>query len=100
MVLPLIAMMIGVGVVKDSDAVFFQYLGDEQPLLTLLLLASLTPGNVRLLELRLPRNWWQLHQAQPVPRIQRRQHRDADLWSHDPVVSVRHDFTDGSVQQL
>ena len=26
-----IAMMIGVGVVKDSDAVFFQYLGDKQP---------------------------------------------------------------------
>ena len=29
-----IAMMIGVGLVKDSDAVFFQYLGDDQkPLL-------------------------------------------------------------------
>ena len=25
-----ISMMIGVGVVKDSDAVYFQYLGDEQ----------------------------------------------------------------------
>ena len=27
---PELAMMIGVGLVKDSDAVFFQYLGDEQ----------------------------------------------------------------------
>jgi len=26
-----VAMMIGIGLVKDSDAVFFQYLGDEQP---------------------------------------------------------------------
>ena len=25
-----VAMMIGVGLVKDSDAVFFQYLGEEQ----------------------------------------------------------------------
>ena len=27
-----VAMMIGVGLVKDSDAVFFQYLGDDQDL--------------------------------------------------------------------
>jgi len=26
-----VAMMIGIGLVKDSDAVFFRYLGDEQP---------------------------------------------------------------------
>ena len=26
-----VAMMIGIGLVKDSDAVFFQYVGDEQP---------------------------------------------------------------------
>ena len=26
-----VSMMVGVGIVKDSDAVFFQYLGDEQP---------------------------------------------------------------------
>lgn len=26
-----VAMMIGIGLVKDSDAVFFQYLGEEQP---------------------------------------------------------------------
>ncbi len=26
-----VSMMIGIGLVKDSDAVFFQYLGDEQP---------------------------------------------------------------------
>ena len=25
-----VAMMIGIGVVKESDAVFFQYLGDDQ----------------------------------------------------------------------
>ncbi len=28
---PDVAMMIGVGLVKDSDAVFFRYLGEEQP---------------------------------------------------------------------
>ena len=47
-----IAMMIGVGVVKDSDAVFFQYLGDEQTPRALTLPTSGKPvfnlNNVRL----------------------------------------------------
>ena len=47
-----IAMMIGVGVVKDSDAVFFQYLGDEQAPRALTLPTSGKPvfnlNNVRL----------------------------------------------------
>ena len=47
-----IAMMIGIGLVKDSDAVFFQYMGEEQQPVALMLPASGKPltrlANVRL----------------------------------------------------
>jgi len=47
-----VAMMIGVGVVKDSDAVFFQYVGQEQPPQALTMPSSGRPltrlANVRL----------------------------------------------------
>jgi hypothetical protein len=47
-----IAMMIGVGVVKDSEAVFFQYMGEEQPPVALTLPSTGNPltslRNVRL----------------------------------------------------
>ncbi len=47
-----VARMIGIGVVKDSDAVFFQYLGDEQPPQALTMPSSGRPltrlANIRL----------------------------------------------------
>lgn len=49
---PEIAMMIGIGVVKDSDAVFFQYMGDDQQPNALMLPVSGKPltrlANVKL----------------------------------------------------
>ncbi len=47
-----IAMMIGIGLVKDSDAVFFQYMGEEQSPVALMLPTSGKPltrlSNIRL----------------------------------------------------
>ena len=47
-----VEMMIGIGIVKDSDAVFFQYLGDEQPPQALTMPSSGRPltrlANIRL----------------------------------------------------
>ena len=47
-----VSMMIGVGLVKDSDAVFFQYLGEEQTP-SMMPSASLRLSNVKFLVLTL-----------------------------------------------
>ena len=55
-----VSMMIGIGVVKDSDAVFFQYLGDEQPPQALTMPSSGRPltrlANIRLVGIEVADN--------------------------------------------
>ena len=55
-----VSMMIGIGVVKDSDAVFFQYLGDEQAPQALTMPSSGRPltrlANIRLVGIEVADN--------------------------------------------
>ena len=99
-----VEMMIGVGLVKDSDAVFFQYMGEEQQP-TALMMPSGRPltrlANVTLAGIDVADDIGEFKSTKLNLFLQSSQGRcDADLWSYHHLVSVRAQRAYGAVQQL
>ena len=100
-----VAMMIGVGLVKDTEAVFFQYLGEEQQPSALMLpsgkpltrLANVTLSGIDIAEevgefKSTKLNLFLQSSARPCS--------NAHLRSDDYLVTVSADLPDGYVSQL